>query len=161
MTITQHTPEVSTTWIVVADRSRARILADPGDNKDLSEIETLVNPEGAMRQSECCSDRQGYFGGRPGALEAGDPETDFRHKTAQMFATRVIESLETGRASHSFGRVVLIAAPSFLGTLRQKLPAPLARMVELEVDKDYSKCSPGEIAAQLAKLKVVGRQALQ
>ncbi len=154
MTFKHHTPEVSTTWVVVADRSRARILASSGDSADLEELETLVNPEGAMRQSECSSDRQGYFGGRQGSLEAGDPKTDFQHKTAETFAAQVIDHLETGRTSQQFGHVVLIAAPSFLGTLRQKLPTPLARMVELQVDKDYSKCSPGEIASQLAKVRV-------
>ncbi|HIF00702.1 MAG TPA: host attachment protein [Fuerstia sp.] len=154
MTFRHHTPEIATTWVVVADRSRARILASSGDSTDLAELETLVNPTGAMRQSECSSDRQGYFKGREGSLEAGDPETDWEHKTAETFAAQVIDYLETGRTSQQFGHVVLIAAPSFLGTLRQKLPTPLARMVELQVDKDYSKCSPKEIAAQLAKVRV-------
>lgn len=153
MTVKHHPPEVSTTWIVVADRSRARIMADHGKNTELSEIRTLVNPEGAMRQCECSSDRQGYFGGRKGALEAGDPETDFRRKTAETFAVQVVDFLETGRTSHQFGRVILLAAPSFLGNLRQKMPAPLARMVELQVDKDFSKSSPGEISAHLAKIR--------
>ena len=154
MTFKHHSPDITTTLVVEADRSRARILVSVGDSTDLAEQETLVNPRGAMRQSECSSDRQGYFGGRKGSLEAGDPETDFEHKTAETFAAQVIDYLETGRTSQQFGHVVLIAAPSFLGTLRQKLPAPLARMVELQVDKDYAKCSPPEIAAQLAKVRV-------
>jgi protein required for attachment to host cells len=154
MTFKRQTPDISTTWVVVADRSRARILETIGDCKDLVEIESLENPEGAMRQSECCSDRQGYFGGRPGSLEAGDPETDFRHKTAETFAVQVIDYLEAGRTSGKFGHIVLIAAPSFLGTFRQKLPVPLARMVELQVDKDYTNCLPDEIAVHLAKIGV-------
>ena len=152
MTFKHHTPEISTTWLVVADRARARILSTTADTSELNEIKTLVNPEGAMRQSDYVSDRQGYFGGRKGSLEAGDPKTDFQHKTAETFAIQVVDHLEAARNSQQFGRLVLIAAPSFLGALRRKLPAPLSRMVELEVDKDYSKCAPDEIATLLAKL---------
>jgi len=37
--------------------------------------------------------------------------------------------------------------------LRQKLSQPLARMVELEVDKDYSKHSVKDVAELLTKQK--------
>ena len=48
---------------------------------------------------------------------------------------------------------MLIAAPAFLGTLRQKLSVPLSRMVIEEVDKDYTKNSVSEIAASLTELR--------
>ena len=154
MTFKRHPSEISTTWIVVADRSRARILTTSDDNSDLTEVETLINPEGSMKQSDTVSDHQGRFPGRGGMPVSGQPRTDFEHKTAETFAIQVVDFLDAGRNSQQFGRVILIAAPAFLGTLRQKLPAPLARMVALEVDKDYTKRTPAEIATQLAKMRV-------
>ncbi|MEZ6131448.1 MAG: host attachment protein [Planctomycetaceae bacterium] len=152
MTRRYHTPTVPVTWIVVADRSRARILsAMSGDCADLCEVEDLVNPVGALKASEVAADGQGYHAGRPGYLEACEPRTDHEHKTAEPFAQQIVSRLEAGRNSQQFGHLILIAAPLFLGILRQKLSQPLARMVELEVDKDYSKHSVREVTALLTK----------
>jgi len=152
MTRRHQAPEVPVTWIVVADRSRARILATTNDDAlDLVEIADLANPVGALKAGEAEADDQGYHAGRPGYLESCEPRTDHEHKTAQPFAQQIVSRLESGRNSQQFGHLVLVAAPLFLGVLRQKLSQPLARMVELEVDKDYSKRSVDDIAGLLAK----------
>ncbi len=154
MTVRHHTSKNTTKWIVVADRSRARIFAMTEDEPTkLNELEDLVNPAGAMRQSESVSDREGYFGGREGMLEAAEPKTDFAHKTAEPFANLIVAHLEAGRNSQQFGNLILIAAPAFLGMLRQSLPSPLAQLVELEVNKDYTKHPINEIASRLTELR--------
>ncbi|MCA9048166.1 MAG: host attachment protein [Planctomycetaceae bacterium] len=136
-----------TTWILVADRSRARILAtEKSDGSDIREVECLVNPEGALRQSDVETDGPGYFRGGGGSLSAGEPHTDYQHKTAEPFAGQIAEALEHGRNTNQFGHLIVTASPMFLGILRQKLPASLAKLVELEIDKDYTQMSDAKIA---------------
>lgn len=154
MTRRHTTPVVSTTWTIVADRSTARILVSAnGSGDDMVELKTLVNPEARLHPSDRVSDRQGYFGGREGSLEAGDPRTDFAHKSAAIFVEKIVEELQAGRSQQQFGQLNVIAAPMFLGALRNKMPEPLARMIKLEIDKDYTHCTPTEVAANLAELK--------
>lgn len=158
MTHRHTTPAVATTWTVVADRCTARILvSDTGDGDDMRELTSLSHPEGSLPTSQRVSDRQGYFGGREGSLEAGDPKTDFAHKSAMEFAAEIIDELEAGRHKQQFGQLNIIAAPMFLGVLRNKFPEPLARMITLEIDKDYTACTPSEVATNVAKQK--GRKA--
>lgn len=152
MTTPLKTRTVPTTWVLVADRSTARLFSKEDGTEDLLELETLMCDDGTSKQSSTVSDRQGYFKGREGGLEAGDPKTDFAHKTAEVFAAQVVSTLESGRTSNRFGRIVIFAAPLFLGVLRKKLPAPLAKMVTAEVDKDFVKESVSDIRTHLAKL---------
>ena len=145
----------SSTWVVVADRSRAKVLSIEGKTaSNLHEVATLSHPEGAMKQSEYVSDRQGYFGRNEDALDAGVPQTDYKHKTAEEFALQLISLLESGRNGQQYDSIILIAAPMFLGVLRDKLPAPLEKLVELEIDKDLTRHSNAEIVSQITKLRV-------
>lgn len=152
MTIKQHAPKDSETWVVVADRSQARILTKDQDAPNLREVATLIHPESSMKQSDCVSDHQGRGIGNGGVSVAFEPKTDWEHKNAATFAKQVADHLEAGRNSLQFSRLILIAAPAFLGALRPTLSAPLTAMVELEVSKDYTDCSLEEIDEHLSKL---------
>lgn len=149
MTVRRQPPEVSTTWVVVADRGCARIFATNTENSALTEVESLINPEGRMKQSECVSDQKGHIIGHGGMPVAAEPKTEFATKTAEPFAAEIVDHLESGRNAQKFGRVILIAAPKFLGILRSKIAAPLSRLVDIEIDKDYTSCTPAELAAHL------------
>ena len=140
---------VPTTWIVVADRSQARIFASSSGEEPLEELDTLVFPESQMRKSEIVSDRQGYFRGKDGALDSGDPEKDFKHHTAEQFAVQIAHHIDAARQHQQFGRLALVAPPLFLGVLRKKLPTPVAQMVAVEIDKDYSQQSTASIQGHL------------
>ncbi|MEQ9407399.1 MAG: host attachment protein [Fuerstiella sp.] len=153
MTRRHHPPVVPVTWVVVAERGRARIFGFEGsDPGGLQEVETLIHPESAMHESDTVSDRQGYFRGTKDSLEAGEPRTNYQHKMAEVFAAQVVSCLEAGRDEKKFGRLVIISAPAFLGTLRQHLPAPLQRMVDVEVDKDYTGSSIPQLIEHLKKI---------
>lgn len=150
MTRKHHPKTVPTVWVLVADRSRARVFAAEAQLDDeLSEIAAFANAAGQERPQDMDTDRQGYFRGRGGASEACEPRTDFKHQTAQQFAGELVDYLEDGRERQQFGRLVIVAAPLFLGVLREKLPGPLAQSVVLEIDKDYTQLSSGELRRHL------------
>ncbi len=150
MTFKHQQVVVPVTWVVVADAGRGRILAiHDSDGSGLQEVDALINPQGTTHMSENVSDQPGVFIGGSGLPVAGDPETDFHHKMTESFSRQIIDYLEAGRNSHQFGKLILIAAPSLLGALRQKMSSPLKRMVEFELDKDLTKHALAEIRPQI------------
>jgi protein required for attachment to host cells len=140
----------SALWIVVADRTRARFLTHNSVHDiELQEQDDLVWPEAHMKQSEAQSDRPGRFAASDGKRTAAESNTDFRHKTAESFAALVVERLEEARTSQGMRRLIVVAAPLFLGELRKKLTPQISNLIEREIDKDWTKRNAREIAAEL------------
>lgn len=140
---------------VVADRSVARFFSAtwPGAD-DWKEVLTLLYEEGAAHPRDVTTDGPGTFAERFGGHHAGEDETDFRHQSAERFASELVSVLETARSENEFGKLVLVAPPLFLGVLRKKIPTPLQQMLILELNKDYTAAKLDEVAKQVqAKLK--------
>lgn len=142
----------SGTWVVVADRGRARFFTRAAESAPLEEIDALTCPEGASHPHDLVTDKRGYFKGHSGSMQTGDPQTDFKHRAAERFAQSVVQRLEAGRQHQQFGEVVLVASPMFLGELRSHLKEPLAKLVARQISKDYSSLSAVEIANRLNAL---------
>lgn len=164
---------MSTTWIVVADRGRARILApcdhertpldeivhfvgragyvgpDKFPAEKLDEIEDFVYPEGELPQRELESDRPGKIRAEGVGTSYQSTHVDLKHLTAEDFAREVVAYLDRSRQEHRFDKLILVAPPLFLGVLRQQLSNTLKKLVALEIDKDYTKLKTEEIRAHL------------
>ena len=137
-------------WVVVADRARSRILSSSWPNPNgWEEVADLVHAEGALKESEVKTDGPGTFGEVAGGHHGGQPRTDHKHHTAERFAEEIVQYLETGRVHNKFGKLGLVCAPLFLGVLRKNLPSPLAHLVTLELDKDYTHAPIKELASHL------------
>src|SRR6266853_1946887 len=118
----------TTTWIIAADSSRARILQVTDRKPHLDEIEDLLNPEGHPR-----------FIGHPGAGPGSDrEETSATEHATELFAKRVGEYLDKARTAHKYDRLQLIAPPKFLGQLRKELGREVQKLVAEELPKDLS-----------------------
>lgn len=150
----KRTPSgVPITWITLADRARARTFeCDWPIGDRFEEVDSLVHPEARMRESEVLSDNEGRFAERAGGQHNGEPQTDFQHRTANDFAIIIADRLDKARVSNRFGHLILIAPPLFLGVLRKTLSDPLAKLVELEVDKDYTQLSSRELTPVFQRL---------
>lgn len=147
----KHEPRIpQTIWAVVADRARARILAAPlPGGGEWEEVDCLVHGEGELRPGEVNTDRPGSFAGAGGAHHSGDQATDFRHRTAEVFASEIVDRLEQAHSTQRFGKLALVATPVFLGVLRKKLPAKLAGLVTFELHKDYTQTRADELQSHL------------
>ncbi len=139
------------TWVVVTDRAVARIFLQlDGPGSELRSVTTLRHPESRERLSDEVTDGPGSFaGGGIAGHESGEPRTDHRHHTAEIFAKEVAEYLEAARQRREFGKLTIVAPPLFLGTLRDALPAPLVKLVEHELHKDYTHLSGEQIRSHL------------
>lgn len=142
------------TWIVVADASRARLLVRTGKGGSLEEPEDLVHPEGRMPDRDIVSDRPGRsFDSAGEGRHAMEPRTDPGQEAAQEFAREVADVLEGHRAKGDFQRLILIAAPRFLGMLRDHLGKDTRRLVDGELDKDLVRADLEEILRHLPEAR--------
>lgn len=130
-----------TTWIVIADGARARVLAQP---KDYAALEPAFEQEeltGTTAQSkEIASDRPGRsFDSGGQGRHAMEPATDPQRHAKFEFARDLALRLEKAAARHRFERLVLVAAPQALGDLRELLPKSVQGRITAEIDKDLTK----------------------
>lgn len=143
------------TWIVVAERACVRIFATSNsDVSDLTEIQTLLNPEGACQPGEVETDRPGTFVGPAGSHGFGEPRTDFRHQMCNEVALQITKALEHGRTQNQFGQLIVIAPDLLLGTIRKHLPRPTKELIVAELDKNLSQLTVPELKAYVSQLLV-------
>jgi protein required for attachment to host cells len=137
-------------WVLVADRTRARIFSyDAGQPKSLTEVADMVHPESAQHERDVVSDKPSSFIGSGHTRHRGVEQTDFHHRTATEFAHQIEAALEQGRAQNRFGRLVIAAPALMLGVLREELHAPLRQLVAAELTKDYTHLNTKEVLSRL------------
>jgi len=140
---------MTTTWIIAADASRARVLQVTDREQQLAEVEDLLNPQGRVHDRELISDAHPRFSGHGGGGPGSDREemSATEHAT-ELFAKRVGDYLDKARTAHRFDRLHLIAPPKFLGQLRKELGKEVQKLVAEELPKDLSWLNTRELQAQ-------------
>ncbi len=118
------------TWVLVLDGEKALILENVADGQD-------PNLEVVRKEENDATDRRAESTTGPRA--SGDtrkPTADDYHNTteagfAEDMATRLYKAAHRGR----FDRLVIVAPPKALGTLRQKLHKEVASRIVAEIPK--------------------------
>lgn len=141
---------MSTTWILTANGGKARIFSAESATSPLAEIATITHPESRLRAKELASDRPGRAFDTAGVgRHAMSSQVDAKEQEQIRFAREIADRLERGRVERGFERLVVVAAPGFLGHLRASMAEPLQALVSTELDKDYTELSAGELRAHL------------
>jgi len=140
---------METVWIVVADRSRARIFEEVRPPRLLQEIADFVNPVGRASHRELTSDAAGRSRstGLGTRAHSESPGTTQDTHEAERFAREIAHYLDKGRNEHRYAKLWLVAAPKFLAMLRKSVSREVSKMVEREADKDLSRATLREIDA--------------
>lgn len=137
---------MATTWIVAADASRAKVL-QVTDRQQLVEVEDFVNPEGRLHNRELDTDARGRF---PGG-NTSQPEVEAVEHRNELFAKRLADYLDKARTEHRYDRLVLAAAPKYLGQLRKELHKEVGKLVADELPKDLSWLNARELERYFTK----------
>jgi protein required for attachment to host cells len=142
-----------TPWIVVADHARARLFSAATPTAPLSEVEDLVNADARLHDADRAADKSGrLFGGAKGHGHHGqsaEPHESPKQRDADHFARRVCECLEKHSSSGAINKLYVIAEPGFLGMLRQHMSTQVRKHVAMELDKDLTRKTAGEIRGAL------------
>ena len=136
---------MSKRWIVVADSSRARIFTMEDADAPLHELKTLSHPESRLPARDLKTDGTAF---RDHGQDY-QPSVDPKQQEALYFAKQIIELLEDARAKGELDELVLIAAPAFLGILRDRLSDATLRLVTKTIDKDLVQLRAAEIREYL------------
>jgi len=139
----------TTTWIIAADSSRARVLQVADREHKLLEVEDLLNPQGRLQDRDLQTDSQPRFNGRTGAPGSDRETTGAVEHSVEVFAREIGQYLEKARNQHRFDRLHLVAPPKFLGALRKELGKEVEKLVAQEVPKDLSWFSTRELERYL------------
>ena len=138
------------TWLVVADSTRARIFAAAGGWDTLQERADWVHPLGRASERDLTSDLPGRtFDSHGQGRHAMEPRTGVKEHEAEVFAKELAAEVEAARTRNEMGRLVLIAAPTFLGLLKSELGEAAQRLVVASIHKDLVKSSLEEIREHL------------
>jgi protein required for attachment to host cells len=140
--------------IVVASEGEAEFYDLRSQRRTPTLVSRLTDPLAHLHDRDFKSDRPGRVfdhaapaGGRRGAVArhgTGGERRPRRHEAA-LFARRVAEWLEQARAHDEFDRLVVMAAPRFLGLLRRAMPQSLRSHVAVEVRKDLVHGTPDAV----------------
>ena len=129
--------KATTTWIVIADGARARVMQNEGPGKGLVALPEMIFEGEHASSSEVMSDRPGRaFDSVGHARHAMEPTTDPHDHLKSAFLKDISNRLEQRR--DSFDRLILVAPPSALGLLRKSLSPRVAGKLKSELGKDLT-----------------------
>lgn len=142
---------MQTRWIVAADSSKARIFKLlPG--RKLEELETLTHPQSRLTERDMVKDRPGLSMDKGSEGRHGlEPSSDPKRQEAVNFSRIVAAKLDKDRSLQKYHELIIIAAPAFLGMLREQLSKQVAQVIVREISKNISALSLAEIQDHLKK----------
>lgn len=139
------------TWIVIADGARACFLENRGPGSGLA-------PAGAPELSQELKPTREIGAEPPGRTHdrlgpgrhAMAPRVDWHEFEKVRFAKEIASLLDRSAEAKAFDRLVLVAPPKILGTLRAELGKNTAAMVSGELAKDLTNHPLDALPAHLA-----------
>lgn len=138
-------------WVLVADRGSARILSRSDPKAILVEEESFTWPGGRQKGRDINTDAPGRVFDSAGQGRHAVGRADPADHEAETFARTLIEELDKRVSRENHRRVVIVAAPRFLGTLRQLMPKHLSARLAAEVDKDVVGASCEDLTALVSE----------
>ena len=142
-----------TIWVVVADSSKARILAAENKTAELEDKSGFIHPESRMRAQDLVADGSGSGSDAGGyGRHSMGHEADPRQQEAEIFARELCGEIEQGCRDNNLHRIYLIAPPKFLGLLRGFLNKQCAERIEEAIDKNLVEHNIKDIRGHLPRL---------
>lgn len=139
---------MSTTWILVANASRARLFENTGINKGLTLVSEFEHPASRMKSADLASDRPGHMPRSGHSQGSRQPATDPKQNEVEHFAKDIANTLEMGRGQNGYERLIVAAAAPFLGVLRNHLSNGVNSLVSDSVNKDLTQVPVQELGSK-------------
>lgn len=142
---------MATTWILVANASKARIFTvnKPkflSRKEHLKAVHELIHPSSRKKDTEITSDKLGRY--KEGSfVEPTDP----KKYEAESFAREIVSILEAGRVANHYDELILVVPAQFRGMMNKHLHVPLEQTIIKIIEKDYTKDSDKDLEEHLIK----------
>jgi len=138
------------TWIIVADGSRARFLANDGPGKGLHAAIAGEFHHDAPPTRELGTEKPGRVNSAfSPSRSAIQPHLDWHEFEKEKFSQEMAGLLNDAAEKKSFDDLIIVAPPRTLGTLRQALSSKTSDHIRAEIPKDLTQVPLHEMPAHL------------
>ncbi len=137
------------TWIVVADGTHARILAN-GERRRPVLIHQRTTP--ALSKRELTSDRPGRARSHASLRRHAFADSDWHRQAMESFVKDLAAFISRAAYSGRLRELVLVLAPSSLGQLRAALGTDARHLVTREIAKNLAALPLPALKSKLAEL---------
>ncbi|MEE4303017.1 host attachment protein [Wenzhouxiangella sediminis] len=140
---------MSDCWVIAADSSRVRLFRKT-EGQSIEEFDVMLNPDARLREQDLVSDERGrgLNRSRSGRFAMAEPESHREHAEKTM-ALELARRLRQARLDGKMSRLHVLAAPRFLGQLRNSLDEDTREQIRSETAKNVSRLDAAAIRAQL------------
>lgn len=138
------------TWALVADAAHARLFGidQPGEHWTL--LQEFDNPAGRAHGRDFLAKEDGAIQHKEGSFFRSSLEPlSMKQVESRRFAHDLCGILYAASQQRRYERLILIAAPEFLGMLRKELPRILSRKLMDDIPRDYGRLSALELEKQV------------
>jgi len=145
----------SSTWVLIADSSKARLYSVADRGKPWTLLDEYQHPASRVSEGGLVSDQPGRTHGGgigKGSRSAMESKTAPKEAEIEHFAHELVAVLEHGHGQQAYSRLVMAAPPHFLGLLRKGISSTIGKLVTATTDKDYLHLGEKEMQAQLDPL---------
>lgn len=130
--------KATVTWILVADGAQAKVFEHNGTGKGLSAVKDLQFEQEPLRSQDINTDRPGRrFDSGPNH-RSGVEDSDPAQLRETRFVKDVADRLEQSQQEGRFERLIVAAAPTALGDLRQAFGDKIKQTIVAELPKDLT-----------------------
>ena len=134
------------TWVVVAESSRAKIFSLEKIKGPMDEILSLDHPDSRAHEQELTSDLPGRaFDSGGQGRHALSTSVEPKQQETIAFAKQIADHLDTHRKAGDYDKLIIFAAPAFLGLLRERMNDPTNKLVVFESNKNLVQLSTDKI----------------
>jgi protein required for attachment to host cells len=142
--------ENCTTWLLLADSSKAkiyslhkaRVFQQPDNVENLKLINEYSHNASRMKTRDLVADKLGEFGSGT-FVEATTPKL---HE-AELFAHQLVAALQVGR--NQYRDLIIVAPPMFMGILYKHMPHDIQKLITQKIEKDYTQQNGRELLQSL------------
>ena len=124
-------------WVLIADSSHAEVVSVEGMGKTIEIVKHYEHPKGRAKNLHLETDRPGRTNDRVGGQRhAMNQERDPHYHERQIFARKLIDTIENGHKNKQFEQFAIIAPATFLGELNHCLSKQLKTVCTKEIPHD-------------------------
>lgn len=123
-------------WVLVADEYKAMFYARDKKYSPMQELLVMKNDTAREKTGDLISDRGGrsFDSHGQGRHTMAHEKSDPRSHSNLVFAKEIAERISTARQRGQFDRLIVVAAPRFLGVIR-----PALAVAGVDVDRTIDK----------------------
>jgi protein required for attachment to host cells len=138
------------TLVLVGDGRKALFIRNKGGAGHPELVTEHIMEQSDPATREQGTDRPGRYASATGPRSAME-QTDWHQQSEDRFASEVAEVLYKKAHDHAFERLIIVAPPRTLGTMRSAFRKEVADKVTAEIPKDLTSHALPDIARLLLK----------